>query len=147
MKIILKKDIEKTGQAGDIVDVKRGYAVNFLIPRGEAVAATSANMKVYEREQKVIQQRAQEEKVKAEELAESLSKVSVTASVQVGEEEKVFGAVTSQNIADLLAEKGVQVDRKKIVLDDPLKSLGVFDVPIKVHPEVEATIKVWVVRE
>ncbi|HNR68528.1 MAG TPA: 50S ribosomal protein L9 [bacterium] len=147
MKIILKKDIEKVGRAGEIVDVKPGFARNYLIPSGNAVLATKGNLKVYEMEQKRAEQRLSQEKVVSQALADKLAQVSVTATVQVGEEDKVFGAVTSQEIAGLLAEQGFDIDRRKIVLDEPLKALGVYDVPIKIHPEVTATIKVWVVRD
>ena len=147
MKIILKKDMEKLGKAGEIVETKHGYARNFLIPKGFAVEASAANMKVYEQERLVLQRKAEKEIQEAQELAEKLNKVSITATVQVGEEDKVFGAVTNQNIADLLVEKGFEIDRKKIVLDEPLKALGVFEVPIKLHSEVQAQIKVWIIRE
>ena len=147
MKIILRKDIEKLGKAGEIVETKGGYARNYLIPKGAAIAATNANMKVYEQERRAIERKLQQEIETAQAFAAKLNGLSITATVQVGEEDKVFGAVTNQNIADLLAEKGIQVDRKKINLDEPLKSLGVFEVPIKLHSQVEAQIKVWVVRE
>ena len=147
MKIILKKDLEKLGNAGEIVETKRGYARNFLIPNGSAVEASSANMKIYEQERHAIEQKRQQEIAEAQVFANKLNGVSITATVQVGEEDKVFGAVTSQNLADLLAEKGVELDRRKIVLDEPLKALGVFEVPVKLHAQVEAQIKVWVVRE
>ena len=147
MKIILKEDIESLGARGDIVKVKPGFARNYLIPAGKAVEATAANIKIYQEEKKQDQVREQRGKKIALELAEKLSKVSLTAVVQVGEEDRIFGAVTSQNIADLLKENGFDIDRKKILLDEPLKALGIFEVPVKVHPEVEAQIKVWVVRE
>ena len=147
MKIILKQDIEKLGKAGEIVETKHGYARNFLIPNGSAVEASAANMKIYEQERRANERQKQQEMEEAQAFAEKLNGVSITAAVQVGEEEKVFGAVTSQNIADLLAEKGIEIDRKKIVLEEPLKALGVFEVPVKLHSQVEAQIKVWVVRE
>lgn len=147
MKIILKKDVDKLGSAGEIVDAKPGYARNFLIPQGMAVMASKANMKIYEQERAAEQRRLQKEIEEAQELANKLNKVSLTATVQVGEEDKVFGAITNQDIAELLAEKGFEIDRRKILLDEPLKSLGVFDVPIKLHSDVEAQVKVWIVRE
>jgi len=147
MKIILKENIESLGSRGEIVEVKPGFARNYLIPKGLAKQANRANLKIYQEERKLEGVRAKKEKKVAEELAGKLSKVSVTAVVQVGEEDRIFGAVTSQNISDLLLEMGYEIDRRKIVLEEPLKALGVFDVPVKVHPEVEAQIKVWVVRE
>ncbi len=147
MKVILKETINALGDAGKIVEVKPGYARNFLIPKGKAVLATNSNLKIYEQELKLVNIRAQKGKKLAEELAAKLSKISVTSAVQVGEEDKIFGSVTTQNITDLLKEQGFEIDRKKIILDEPLKALGVYDVAIKLHPEVDATIKVWVVRE
>lgn len=147
MKIILKKDISTLGNAGEIVDVKPGYARNYLVPKGLAVMATGANLKMYEQERKARERRVEEEKKEAQVLADKLNSVSLTASVQVGEEDKVFGAVTNQNIADLLSEKGFEIDRKKIVMEEPLKELGVYNVPVKLYQDVEASVKVWVVRE
>ena len=147
MKIILRKDVEKLGKAGESIETKRGYARNYLIPQGFAIEASTANMKIIEQEKATSQRRFQQEVGSAEELAAQLNTVSVTAAIQVGEEDRVFGAITNQNIADLLAEKGYEIDRKKIILEEPIKALGVFEVPIKIHSEVEAKIKVWVVRE
>ncbi|MBN1560757.1 50S ribosomal protein L9 [candidate division KSB1 bacterium] len=147
MKIILKKDMEKLGKAGEIVETTTGYARNYLIPKGFAVAASAANMKIYEQERLAEQRKTQKEIQEAEAVAAQLDKISITANVQVGEEDRVFGAVTNQHIADLLKEKGFDIDRKKIILEEPLKALGIFEVPIKLHSEVEARIKVWIVRE
>jgi len=147
MKIILKKDLDKLGKAGEIVETKNGYARNYLIPKGFAVAASASNMKIYEQERLAVQRKFEKERQEAEALAAQLAKVSITATIQVGEEDKVFGAITNQNIADLLKEKGFEIDRKKIILEEPLKALGVFEVPIKLHSEVEARVKVWIVRE
>jgi len=147
MKIILKQDISTLGKAGQVVQVKQGYARNYLIPRGLAAEATPGNQRAYEHEQKLEAVRMVRGKNEAEELAEKISKISITVAVQVGEDDKVFGSVTNQNIADLLRENGCEIDRKKIVLDDPIKALGVYEVPIKLHPEVSAAIKLWVVKE
>ena len=147
MKVILKTDIESLGQIGEIVEVKRGYARNFLIPQNKAIEASQSNLKSYEQDRLIADKRQEREKKEAEHFSEKLSKVSLTATIQVGEEDKVFGAVTSQNVADLLKEQNIEIDRKKIILPEPIKALGVYDVPIKLHSEVEAIIKVWVVRE
>lgn len=147
MKIILKKDIPTLGTAGEVVTVKNGYARNYLIPSGQAAQATPGNMRAVEVENKAAAMRQQRGEREARELADKLEKLSLTVSVQVGEEEKLFGSVTSQNIADLLAENGFEIDKKKILLDDPIKALGVYDVPVKLHQEVTALVKVWVVRE
>ena len=147
MEVILKKDVESLGVVGDIVNVKNGFARNYLVPQGFAIPATKANLKVFKESRKLVSAKQLREKRVAEGLANELSRVSVTAAVQVGEEDKVFGAITSQNIAELLAEKGYEIDRRKILLEEPLKALGVYNIGIKLHPEVEATVKVWVVKE
>src|SRR3990172_8971316 len=133
MKIILREGVENLGQPGDIVEVKAGYGRNYLIPRNRALKATPKNLKIYEQEKKRLESKKLKDKEDAEALAQKLSIVSLTATVAVGEEDKVFGSVTSQNIADLLKAKGFDLDRRKILLDEPLKALGVYEVPIKLH--------------
>lgn len=147
MKVILRQKHESLGDVGEVVAVKAGYASNYLIPRGIAMAATPKNLRVIEQEKERLLAAALREKKDAEDLKEKLDTISVTAEVQVGEEEKVFGAVTTQHIAELMADKGFEVDRRKIVLEEPIKALGVYEVPIKLHPDVVSTIKVWVVRQ
>ncbi|RMF66130.1 MAG: 50S ribosomal protein L9 [Calditrichaeota bacterium] len=147
MKVILQKDYENLGKVGDVVEVKNGFARNYLIPKKFALQATPQNLKVIEQQRKHKEIQASKEKRAAEELAEKLSTVSLTATVAVGEEDKVFGAVTSHNIAELLKAQGYEIDRRKIQLDEPIKALGVYEVPIKLHSEVEAKIKIWVVKE
>ena len=147
MEIILRQDYQGLGKTGDVVTVKDGYARNYLIPKGIAYVATKENRKRLENELKVKTWRVEKEKLAAEELAKKLANVSCTIPVQVGEEDKLFGSVTSQNIAEALAAQGIEVDRRKIQLNEPIKSLGIYSVPIKLHPEVEATVKVWVVKE
>ena len=147
MEIILREDYKELGLAGDTVKVKDGYARNYLIPAGIAYPNTNANRKLYENEMQQQTWRQSRDKKDAEELAKKLETVSCTITVQVGEEDKLFGSVTSQNIVDILTEQGITVDKRKIVLDEPIKSLGIYSVPIKLHPEVEAAVKVWVVKE
>ena len=147
MKIILKQDFEGLGKAGEIVEVKRGYANNYLVPKNIAVEASPGNLKAYEEQKKREAAQLNRARKSAEELAKELEKVSCTASVSVGEEDKVFGSVTSQTIAELLKEKNFEIDKRKILLDEPIKALGIYDVPIKLHPDVEAKINVWVVKE
>lgn len=147
MKVILTCKYENLGEEGDIINVKPGYARNFLIPFNYALDYTEGNLKRYQEMQKLQEVRQSKQKKEAEILAESLNKISCTASVAVGEEDKLFGAVTSQNIAELLKEKGFDVDRRKILMEEPIKALGIYTVPIKLHKEVEAKIKVWVVKE
>ena len=147
MDIILRQDFESLGQAGEVVSVKDGYARNFLIPKGIAYLANEANKKRYENDVKQQAWRLNRDKKIAEDLAVKLENVSCTISVQVGEEDKMFGSVTSQNIAEALANQGFEVDKRKILLGEPIKSLGIYSVPLKLHTEVEATVKVWVVKE
>ena len=147
MKIILRKDFNKLGKTGDVIEVKRGYARNFLIPKGIALSANEKNLHRLEEEQKQLVFKRDRDKYNAEKLAEELTKVSCTSSVQVGDEDRVFGSVTSQDIAALLKEKGHEIDRKKIILEEPIKALGIYDIPIKLHPDVEVKIKLWVVKQ
>ena len=147
MKILLREDYKGLGGAGDVVKVKDGFARNFLIPQGVAFIATEQNKKRYENDLKQQRWKGERDKIQAEELSKSLENVSCTISVQVGEEDKLFGSVTSQNIADVLEEQGFKIDKRKIQLDEPIKALGIYSVPIKLHPEVEAAVKVWVVKE
>jgi large subunit ribosomal protein L9 len=147
MKIILRQPYENLGETGAVLKVKNGFARNFLIPQGIAVPATSKNMRMLEEEQKMSARRATKDKKQAGILAEELEKISVTATVAVGEEDRVFGSVTSQDIAELLNKKGYEIDKRKVMLDEPIKALGVYSVPIKLHSEVEAKVRVWVVKE
>ncbi len=147
MKVILKKDYESLGNCGTIVEVKGGYARNFLIPQGIGVLATKKNMKIFKEEQKRLELRENKEKRKAEEIVKKLDNISLTATVTVGEEDKVFGSVTSQDITKLLKEKGYEIDKRKIELEEPIKALGVYSIVIKFHPEVEAKVRLWVVKE
>ena len=147
MKIILKEDFESLGKVGEVVEVKAGFARNFLIPKQVALQVTPQNLRVFEQEKARNKIKLSKDKRDAELLAEQLKEVTLTANDQVGEEDKIFGAVTSQNISELLSSKGFEIDKRKIQLEDPLKALGVFEVPIKLHTEVEAKIKVWVVKE
>jgi large subunit ribosomal protein L9 len=147
MKVILRQDHEKLGEAGSVIQVKPGFARNFLIPKGIVYPATADNLKKYEGEKQQLNMKKLQEQRKSEELAKVLENVSCTITVQVGEEDKLFGSVTSQHIAESLETQGHKIDKRKIVLDEPIKSLGIYSVPIKLHSEVEAKVKVWVVKE
>jgi len=147
MNIILTEDVESLGSAGDLVKVKDGFARNYLIPGGKAMAATTQNVKMLEHQRQLVQARLNKLKTEAQQLARRIEEVSCTVAKQVGEEDKIFGAVTAADIHDSLAREGVTVDRKKILLDEPLKSLGIFTVPVKLHQDVTAQLKVWVVKE
>lgn len=147
MNIILRQDYEGIGKTGELAKVKDGYARNYLIPKGIAYIATEANKNRLENDRKQQTWRQTRNKKKAEELSETLKNVSCTITVQVGEEDKLFGSVTSQNIAEALAAQGYEIDKRKVLLEEPIKSLGIYSVPVKLHTDVEATVKVWVVKE
>ena len=147
MKIILLKDLEKLGQAGEVVQVAPGYARNLLIPQGQALVATPANVARFDSQRKQYAAVSERERRAAETLAKQLEKDSLTAQVRVGEEERLFGSVTTQNIVDLLLEKGYTIDRRTVQLEEPIRTLGVYNIELRLHPEVTATIKLWVVKE
>ena len=146
MKIVLKQDIDKLGTTGDIVEVADGYGRNYLLPRGLALKATLGAEKVAKQIKKATGRKIQEEKTNLDELAKKLSKLSLTIPVQVGEDEKMYGSVTSIDIANMLKQEGIEIDKKKIILKEPIKKLGVFNIQIKLHPKVTAEVKIWVIK-
>ena len=147
MKLILTESVRNAGSVGEIVDVSNGYGRNYLMLTKKAVPATPGNLKMLQG--KLKRQLALEAKTReqAEELAGVLEEVSLTAVVQVGEEDRMFGSVTHQHVADLLKEKGYDIDRRKIHLDEPIKALGIYTIPIALHAQVEAGVKLWVVKD
>ena len=147
MKVILRQNVDALGLEGDTVDVAVGYARNYLIPKGLALQANEQNIKFIETQRKKIELRRIKDKEDAEKIRERIAEVAITISQKVGEEEKLYGSVTSMDIASRLEELGISIDRRKIGLDKPIKSVGEFDVPIKLHPQVTAFIKVSVVPE
>ena len=147
MKLILREDVENLGKIGEIVEVASGYGRNYLLPRGLAVNASSKNVKEQEHQKKLIQASMDRQKKDAQELAGSLDSVSCTITRKTGEDEKLYGSVTSRDIEEALREEGVSIDRKRILLEEPIKKLGVFTVPVKLHTDVTGKIKVWVVKE
>jgi large subunit ribosomal protein L9 len=147
MKVILRENFNALGKIGDIIDVKDGYARNFLIPKNIAYAATDGNLKALQEEKKRLTQKVQKEKKAAEKLAGELEKISISVSVQVGEEDKIFGTVTTQMISEALAEKGFEIDKKKIEIDEQIKTLGIYNVLVRLHSDVVTKVKVWVVRQ
>ncbi|MCK9244920.1 MAG: 50S ribosomal protein L9 [Candidatus Marinimicrobia bacterium] len=146
MRVILIKDHEKLGKTGDTVEVKSGYARNYLVPQGIALIANSAGLKKLQEQLRLKELRQNKTLQKAREMADKLNSLSLTIPVQVGEEDRVFGAVTSQMIADQLQEKGYEIDKKHIQLDEPIKALGIFEIPIKILQDVTATVKLWVIK-
>lgn len=147
MQVILLENVPSLGKAGDLVKVSDGYGRNYLIPQKKAVLATEKSLKVIEHQKRQVQQRMEKTKKDAEKMAQQIEKLSCTFTKAVGESGKVFGSVTSMDIENYLKENGMEVDRKKISLEEPIKNLGMFTVPIKLHPEVAAHLKVWVVQE
>jgi len=136
MKVILKTDIDTLGLEGDTVNVANGYARNYLIPKGFALEANDQNIKLMEMQRKKIDARKIKAKEDAEKIKQEIADSVITLTQKVGEEEKLYGSVTSMDIAAQLQNLGIAIDRRKILLDKPIKNLGEFDVPIKLHPEV-----------
>jgi len=147
MKVILTSDVESVGRQGDIKEVKNGLARNYLLPKKLAVIATPGNLKIWEQKGVAIQKQQDKVRAESEVIASKLEGVSVTIPVKVGEEDKIFGSVTAQNITDALAQIGHEVSRKDIDLNTPIKTLGTQDITIKLYSDVTANIKVAVVEE
>jgi large subunit ribosomal protein L9 len=147
MKVILRQNYSQLGSIGDVVEVKNGFARNFLIPRSIAFRATEGNLKALEQEKKQLARKEEKVVQDSEKLAAQLGSVSLTITMKVGEDDKLFGAVTSQMISESLTEKGFTIDKRIIELEEPIKTLGIFEVPVKLHSKVSAKVKVWVVRE
>jgi len=147
MKVILTEDVATLGKLGDTVEVKKGYARNFLIPRNLAIVASSRNVKAQQHQLLDIEKKVAKALADAQTMGEKLDGVSVTLTRKAGETGRLFGSVTNMDIADALAEDGVTVDRKDIILEDPIKELGDFEVSVKLPHEVSAAIKVTVVAE
>lgn len=147
MEVILSKDVEKIGKAGTVVKVKDGFARNFLIPNNLAIPLTGANLKKLEQDK--IKRAQKEEKLKkeAEELKSKLSAISITIPVLSQEQDALYGSILALDIAVALKEEGFDIDKNAILLDEPIKSLGIFEVPIKLHSDVTAKVKVWIVKK
>ncbi|HEY1799635.1 MAG TPA: 50S ribosomal protein L9 [Terriglobales bacterium] len=147
MEVILKEDVNKLGSRGDLVKVAEGYGRNYLLPRKLAIEASAGNKAVIEQMKAASVRRSAKEKVQAEELSKQFDGVSVSFQRRTGEQDQLFGSVTSGDIADALAKKGFTLDRRKIQLHEPLKTLGEFTIPIKLHKEVTTHLKVVVEKE
>jgi large subunit ribosomal protein L9 len=147
MKIILRQDFETLGKVGDVVEVTNGYARNFLIPKRIGFQATPGNLRTLEEEKKAHLSRQAKELANAKKLAEELEKVSITLPMKVGEDEKLYGSVTNQMVADALKEKGYTVDKRVIEIEDSIKALGIYTVNVHLHAGVDGKVKIWVVRE
>ena len=147
MDVILRDHVDNLGHRGEVVKVADGFARNYLLPRKLALPATDANKKWIERERKIAEARDQEERGAAEAIATRLSGLDLTILRKVGENDQLYGSVTNADIAELLAKKGFEVDRRKILLPDPIKTLGENSVPVKLHRDVTAQLKVTVAKD
>lgn len=147
MKVILREDVEHLGTAGTIVEVRGGYARNYLLPRNYAIPATGNNLKAFEHEKRVVEAKRAKRRKEAEALKAKLERVSCSISKKVGEQDKLYGSVTTQDIEKAINAEGFNVDKKDILLTEPIKALGVYTVPVRVFDDVTANTKVWVVRE
>ena len=147
MKVILLRDVESLGSAGEVVQVKSGFARNFLIPQRQALVASDTNVAQFESKRKQHAAVSERERRAAETIAKQLEADSLTAQVRAGDEDRLFGSVTVQNIADLLAEKDYDIDRRAIQLEEPIRALGVYTIDVRLHADVTANVKLWVVKE
>ncbi|HOV92375.1 MAG TPA: 50S ribosomal protein L9 [Candidatus Kapabacteria bacterium] len=147
MKIILRKNLENLGNIGDVVSVKNGYARNYLIPNNLAFIATDDAVKRIEREKMKLINQLTKEKENAESISQALSNIQLTIPMRTTEEGNLYGSITNQLISEKLAELNFNIDKRNIIIDEPIKTLGIFDVKIKLHTDVTTTIKVWVINE
>lgn len=147
MKVILQKDVKGQGKKGQLVEVSEGYARNFLFPRNLAVEATGGNIKNFEQREKSDQKKKEEEKEQAEQFAKELERVTITIPAKTGEGGRLFGAVSTKQIADALKKAKLDIDKRKLILDEPIKTLGITRVPVKLHLDVMGTLNVHVVEE
>lgn len=147
MRIVLREDVEKLGRRGEVVDVAPGYARNFLLPKGKALHATDGNLKRVEQERRKFMVHLAKEKEDAAAMARRLAGISCTIVRKVGENDQLYGSVTPADIAEYLVKEGIELDKRRILLDDPIKALGIYTIPVRLHPEVSGEIRVWVVKE
>lgn len=146
MEIILLQDVDTLGTSGDILIVKPGYARNYLFPRGLAVRSSKRNRALADEKKKAVKARAKREAKAYEDLMNNLKKTEITIEVEVGGEDRLFGSVTSQNIHEALIEKGIEVDRHAILLEEPIKALGIYDIPVKITKGLNQEVKVYVIQ-
>jgi len=149
IKVILRQNVAELGNSGDVVSVKPGYARNFLLPRGLAFEATTANIRQLEEEKRRTDAKAKRDFLEARRRASQLENVSLTFQANAGEEGKLFGSITSADIADRLKEQGLdfEVDKRDVELEEPIKSLGVYNVAVRLHTDVKPEIKIWVTKQ
>ena len=147
MKVIMMKDVEKLGRLGDEIEVKDGFARNYLIPQKIVMESTENALRIVEKKRKEKERLQKQAIAEYSAVAEKIAAASCTISMEAGEEDKLFGAVTSEMIAESLRGEGIEVDKKKIVLEEPIKALGVYNIDIKLHPEVKTQVRIWVVKK
>jgi large subunit ribosomal protein L9 len=147
MKVVLKDDVKNVGKMGQIADVADGFARNYLLPKGLAIEASTKNVKSMEHEKRIIQEKAKKIRNSALDLSQKISAMTLVIKAKAGEEGKLFGAVTTMDIAEQMKNEGIEIDKKRISLDEPIKRIGTYSVSVKVHPEVSTQINVQVVEE
>jgi large subunit ribosomal protein L9 len=147
MKVILKSDVERLGKTGDVVAVAAGYARNYLLPRGLALEATARSVEQIKIDRKRAEKARQQKAADAAALARKLEQISLTVSKQAGESDKLFGTVTAMEIAEALEKEGHEIDKRKLEPEEPIKTLGIYTVPVRLHADVTAKVKLWVVKE
>ena len=146
MEVILLKDLEGLGSEGELVKVKPGFARNFLVPKGIALRASKSNLAVAEERKRIKEAKENRAEKVNQVLIDKLAKTNITIEVQVGEEERIFGSVTTQDIQKFLEEKGITIDRSCILMEEPIKSLGIYNIPVKITVDLESEIKVYVIK-
>lgn len=142
MKIILKEDVSNLGFIGDTVNVADGYARNYLFPKNLAAIANPRNIKVFEHEKRIITEKIKKQKTTADDIALRLSALNITLKAKAGEEGKLFGSITNKDIVDFLKETGIELDKRKVIIENPIKRIGEHSIKIKIHPEVTVALKV-----
>jgi large subunit ribosomal protein L9 len=147
MQVILLEDVPSLGKAGDVVRVSDGYGRNYLIPQRKAIVSTEKNLKMLEHQKREVQKRIEKKRKDVQKIAEMIGGLSCTFTRSAGESGKLFGSVTSMDIENFLKEQGIEVDRKRIHLEEPIKSIGIYTVPIRLDAQITAHLKVWVVQE
>jgi len=147
MKVILKEDVKDLGPMGAIVDVADGYGRNYLIPKNLAVEANPKNIRQFEHQKRIIEAKVRKLRKSAEETASKISSMNLSFEVNAGEDGKLFGSITTRDIAEAITKNGIEIDRKKVLLEEPIKRLGTYEIPIKVHRDVTATVKIEVKKK
>jgi large subunit ribosomal protein L9 len=147
MRVVLREDIDKLGRRGEVREVAAGYARNFLLPKGKALQATEGNMKRVEQERRRYAVQVAKDKEDAAAVGRRIAGVSCTIVRKVGENDQLYGSVTASDIAEHLAKEGIEIDKRRILLEEPIKALGIYTVPVRLHADVQGEVRVWVVKE